>query len=100
MAEGKMAFLKRRRRRRPVRVLFLATTLLSSGGTVLFFNWGSTLGIPRPAYEFFSAPDATSNLLLSIPFYVYDDMAWASATFGNITVEALGRVPKRRKHFL
>lgn len=50
----------------------------------------------------FSSPGKkldTDNLLLSVPFYVYEDLAWTSAKFGKeTTVEELSRQPRRSKH--
>jgi hypothetical protein len=38
------------------------------------------------------------HLLLSVPFYVYEDLVWNDATLGNETVETLARTPRRSKH--
>ena len=40
-----------------------------------------------------------SNLLLSVPYYVYEDLVWKNATFGDYTMEKLSTNPRRRKHF-
>ena len=46
-----------------------------------------------------SVVNGSPNLLLGIPFYVYEELAWTSATFGNITMEELARRQQGTKHF-
>lgn len=44
-------------------------------------------------------PEDYGNLLLTVPFYVYEELAWEDATFGAETVENLARTPRgRSKH--
>jgi len=38
-----------------------------------------------------------SQLLLSVPFYVYERLAWTNATFGNDTLETMSK-PGNQKH--
>lgn len=39
-----------------------------------------------------------SRLLVTVPFYVYEEIAWMNATFGNISVAELSHSPHRNKH--
>jgi Exostosin family len=97
-----MVSVKRGRRSRLSLGFSLAIALgTCSFGFFLFVpsRWASDTSGNIPEFALPFPTSGTNNLLLSVPFYVYEDLAWKSATFGrNTTVEDLSRLPRRSKH--
>jgi len=66
-----------------------------------YVSGGPYLGLWQvPGGSILSSNVTSRNLLLSVPFYVYENLAWTTATWGrNSTMEELSKLPNRRKHF-